>query len=174
MKKLSLFTLIAVLFLGMNVYAMTESELKDKLTQTITVGSDKYSLSDGDKVLVERYLNENEVSSADADYINERINTVISIIQGQGNANFKNYPTSVKNQLKALVTEVSGNTSVKATVTNGSVIVYNGDGSTFAEITGLVKQTGSETSKTAIIAGISILIVAVGACLVIKQVKTSE
>ena len=174
MKKLGLFVLIAVLFLGFtNVYAKTEKELQDMLTQTITVGKGKYALSDGDKVLVERYFNQNEVSEADCDYIAERVNQAISIIQGEGHVDFKNLSKTAKDKLKALVAEISANTSVKATVTKNSVIVYNSD-DTHVEVTHLVKQTGSETSKIAIIASISVLIVAVGTCLVIKQVKTSE
>ena len=172
MKKLSILVLImAVFFSFTGVKAKTEEELKEILTQTITVGGSKYSLAD--KVLVERYLDQNDVSSADADYIAERVNTAKTIIQGQGNVDFKNYPQNVKDQLKALVAEISENTSVRATLTKDGLTVYNQDNTTVV-VTKLVKQTGSETSKTAIIAGLSILIVAVGTCLVIKQVKTSE
>lgn len=176
MKKLGIFALIAGLFLfsAIGVNAKTEAELKEILTQTITVGGSKYSLSDGDKVLVERYLNENEVSSAHADFIAERVETAKGIIQGQGNVDFKNYPESVKQQLKELVNQISEGTTVNATLTRDALVIYNSDNSVFAEVTKLVKQTGTETSKMAIIAGVSILIVAVGTCLVVKQVKTSE
>ncbi len=176
MKKLSIFALIASLFVfgTFTVNAKTEDELKEILTQTITVGKEKYALSDGDKVLVERYLNEFDVSSEHADIIAEKVEAAINIIKGQGNVNFKSYPESVKQDLKTLVGEISSSTSVKATLTKDALIVYGEGNNVFAEVTKLVKQTGVETSRIAVIAGISILIVAVGTCLVIKQVKTSE
>ena len=174
MKKLGLFVLLMVVFFSFTgVNAKTEEELKNILNQTIKVGKSEYSLSADEKVLVERYLEQNEVSSADADYIAARIDKAIEIIKKEGHADFKKFSKSSKDKLKALVAEISENTSVKATVTKNSLIVYNQDG-TKVEVTKLVKQTGSETSKIAMIAGLSILIVAVGTCLVVNQVKTGE
>ena len=172
MKRLCLFTLVGLLLFTFNVNAMTEAKLKEKLSQTIKVGKNYYSISDDHKVLLERYLDENEVSSAHADYIGERVDKAIEIIQKQGHVDFAKYPQSVKNDLKALVEEISANTSVKATLTKDALIIINTDG-TEVPITTLVKRTGGD-NRTLIIAGISFIIVAVGTCLIIKQVKTSE
>ncbi len=174
MRKFSLLLIIMVVFFSFTgVKAKTEEELKKILTQSIKVGKATFALSDDEKVLVERYLEQNEVSSEDADFIAVRVDKAISIIKAEGHVEFKNFSQSSKDKLKALVSEISENTSVKATVTKNSLIVYNQDG-TKVEVTKLVKQTGSETSKIAMLAGLSILIVAVGTCLVIKQVKTGE
>ena len=78
---------------------------------------------------------------------------------------------NAKDRLKALVADVSDHTSVKATVTEGSLVVLDANGDTFFEVDHLVKQTGSSTTLTAMVAGVSVLIVAAGACLVVKQVK---
>ncbi len=173
MKKLGMLLAI-VLFMGITqVYAMSEAELKDKLFQTIEIGNDKYGLSEDHKVLVERYLDQNEVSSEHADFIAKRIDKAIEIIKSQKSAEFKKYSKKAKEDLKALVVEISENTSVKATVTKNSVIVYNTDG-TKVEVTGLVKKTGMTNSNVLMIVGISFIIVAVGTGLIIKQVKTSE
>ncbi len=176
MKKLSLVALIVSLFLVglVNVNAISEKDLQAKFEETLTLNGDKYGLSSGDITLVERYLSKYEVSSSDADYIAERIDKAKSIIEADGHAKFANFSDSTKRQLKTLVDEISDHTSVKATTTKSSVIVYNADGSTFAEVTELVRQTGMENSNTAAIAGISLLIVAAGACLVIRQVITSK
>ena len=72
-----------------------------------------------------------------------------------------------------MVEDISKNTDVKASLTKEGLTVKNTDGSDVV-VTELVKQTGYETSKTAIIVAISFIIVAVGTGLVIKQVKTSE
>ena len=172
MKKLGYLFIAALFFVGLvKVDAMSESELKDALTQTITINGDKVSVDDATKTAIERYLNQYDVSESDADYINERINTAISILKSEGQIDFKKLSTNAKNQLKDLVTQISEHTSVKATVTNGSVVILDADGDTFYEVDHLVKQTGSNTTLTAMVAGVSVLIVAAGACLVVKQVK---
>ena len=177
MKKFGITMLmIAVVMFGVvNVKALNEAGLKEKLFQEVKVGKGTYTLSDAQKVIVERYLDQNEISDADCTLIWEKVEAALNIIKGQGNVNFTKYPQNIKDQLKALVDEISRGTNnrVKATLTKDGLTVLNSDG-TKVVIDGPVKQTGSETSRTAIIAGISILIVAVGTCLVIKQVKTSK
>lgn len=176
MKKLNiLFAMVIGLFLvgTVTVNALTEADIKDKLFQTITVGGEEFKLSSGERKIVEDYLDQNEISDAHAAIICEKIDAAINIIKGQGNVNFKNYPQNIKNDLKALVDDISNSTSVKASLTKEGLIVKNSDGSTVV-ITSLVKQTGYETNKTALIIGLSFIIVAVGTGLVIKQVKTSE
>jgi len=177
MKKFGMTILmIAVVMFGVvNVKALNEAGLKEKLFQEVKVGKGTYTLSDAQKVIVERYLNQNEISDADCALIWEKVEAALGIIKGQGNVNFTKYPQNVKDQLKALVNQITTGTNnrIKATLTKDGLTVQNSDG-TKVLVDGPVKQTGSETSRTAIIAGISILIVAVGTCLVIKQVKTSE
>lgn len=175
MKKLGIIALIVGLFVvgTVSVKALNEAGLKEKIFQTIEVGGEKYSLSNADKKIVETYLEQNEISDTDATFIGEKIDKAIEIIKGQKSVEFTKYPQSVKDELKGLVTEISTSTKVKATLTKEGLTVKNADG-TETVITALVKQTGYETSKTAIIVAISFLIVAVGTGLVIKQVKTSE
>ena len=172
MKKLGVLLFAALLFVGVvRVNAATEEELKDALTQTIEINGTKVSVDDATKVAIERYLNQYEVSASDADYIINKINTAISILKSEGQTEFSKLSNSAKNRLKALVVEISDNTSVKATVTNGSVVILDPKGGTFYEVDQLVKQTGSSVTLTAVLAGVSVLIVAAGACLVVKQVK---
>ena len=176
MKKIGLliFIMVSTLAIGIvNVKALNAAGLKEKLFRTVKVGGHNYTLSDEQKVIVERYLNQNSISDHDATIIGEKVDAAINIIKGQGNTNFTSYPQSVKDDLKALVADISRDTDVKATLTKDGLTVKNFDGSTVL-IDGPVKQTGYESSKTAIIIGISFLIVAVGTCLVIKQVKTSK
>ena len=175
MKRLGIIALVVGLFaIGtFGVKALNEAGLKEKLFQTIEVGGVKYSLSNADKKIVETYLEQNEISDEDATFIGEQIDKAIAIIKGQKNVEFTKYPQNVKDELKDLVTEISTKTKVKATLTKEGLTVKNADGSETV-ITALVKQTGYESNKTAIIVAISFLIVAVGTGLVIKQVKTSE
>ena len=172
MKKLSYLLFGALLFaFVLKVDALSEEKLKEALTQTIEINGTKVSVDASTKTYIERYLNQYEVSEAHADYINERINTAISILKSEGQTDFKKLSASAKTKLKNLVKEISDNTSVKATVTNGSLVVYGTNGETFFEVTKLVKQTGSSVTTTAFIASVSLLIVAAGTVLIVKQVK---
>ncbi len=172
MKKLSYLLLAVFLFVGvLKVDALSEEKLKEALTQTIDINGSKWSVDSSTKVAIERYLNQYDVSEAHADYINERINTAISIIKSEGQTDFSKLSASAKQRLRDLVVEISDHTSVKATVTNGSVVVLTPNGETFYEVDHLVKQTGSSMTTTAIVTAVSFVIVAAGACLVVKQVK---
>lgn len=172
MKKLGYLLLVVLLFVGvLRVDALTEDQLKDALTQTIDIKGTKVSVDAATKTAIERYLNQYDVSTTDADYINGKINTAISILKSEGQTDFTKLSASAKSQLKGLVEDISANTSVKATVTNGTVVVYDGSGNVFFEVTKLVKQTGSEMTTTAMMAAISFLVVAAGACLIVKQVR---
>ena len=172
MKKLGILLFAVLLFVGVvRVNAASEDELKEALTQTFEINGTKVQVDDATKTAIERYLNQYEVSSAHADYIIDKVNTAISILKSEGQTDFSKLSSSAKSRLKALVVDISNNTSVKATVTNGTVVILDENGETFYEVDDLVKQTGSTVTLTAVMAGISVLIVAAGACLVVKQVK---
>jgi len=175
MKKILSVTLIAIcLFVGVkSVSAVSEADLKTKLTQTITVNGEKYSVANDIKVLAERYLNQYEVSDKDCKYISDKIDEAIKIIQAAKTVKASEMSKSTKNQLKALVADVSSNTSVKATVTKNALVIYDKDNKVFAEVTELVKQTGSETNTIAIVASVAALITVVGAYLVVRKVKSN-
>ncbi len=174
MKKLMALVLAGIFFfVGVNsVSAMSESDLKAKFEETLTLNGEKYGLSSGVIRLVERYLNEYDVSEADADYIAERIDKAKSIIEKDGHPVFNDFSESNKKALKTLVDEIALHTTVDATCTKKSVIVKDADGDVFAEVTELVKQTGTETSKLALMSSISLIIVLAGTALVIKQARS--
>ena len=108
------------------------------------------------------------------EYIADRVNEAVDIIKASGKSSTKDLSAATKTQLKGLVEKVSANTSVKATVQGNNVVVYKPDGGVFASIDKPIKQTGSESSIVALIASVSFLITVAGACLVVKQVKTSK
>lgn len=179
MKKLSMIALMAVLFLvgATNTNALTESELKAKLSQTITVDGKEVKLSNDNLVLIDRYLKENEISSEDADYIASRVDEAIEIIKENKITDLSNINGSAKSELKSLVTAVSKNTDVKATITDGKITVYNTDGKVFTTVSAttsnntIIKQTGANVS---LIVTISAVVIAAGAYVVVRQVKYSK
>ena len=127
---------IAMLLVGtLNVNAMSKDELKAKLTKAYTINGATFQATSDQKVEIERYLSQNDVSESDADYIASKIDEAIAIIE-RGNANsFEKLTKAEKNEIKALLTEVSNNTSVKVTAVKNGVKVYNLDGTVFTVVT---------------------------------------
>ena len=127
---------VAMLLVGtLNVNAMSKDELKAKLTKAYTINGATVQATSDQKVEIERYLSQNDVSESDADYIASKIDEAIAIIE-RGNANsFEKLTKAEKNEIKALLTEVSNNTSVKVTAVKNGVKVYNLDGTVFTVVT---------------------------------------
>ncbi len=193
MKKFFLAILVACgFFVPATANAMTSNELLAKLTADYQINGYNYHLTDGAKVLAERYLNQNPVSSTDADYIAGKIDEAVAAMRNSGVSDFSDLsklPASLKATLKQLVQDIAANTSVKATITNGSIIIYNADGSEFAELSGfeikdnsvknnsgstsgisnsVVKNTGANVD---IVAASALLITALGSAFVVKNIK---
>ena len=178
MKKLFMISLVmfGLVFGIKSVNAMTEEELITKMTKAYTINGSEYKMDDADIVLLKRYLKEYDLSSADADYISSKVDAAISIVKKSGKTNFKDFSKQTKEDLKKLVEDVSANTSVKASVTSGSVVVYTPEGTkTFAEVTKLVKQTGTSISiSNIVIAGISLIVVLAGSVIITKELKAGK
>lgn len=188
--------MLAVFFVPATANAMTSNELLAKLTADYQINGYTYHLTDGAKVLAERYLNQNPVSSTDADYIAGKIDEAVAAMRNSGVSDFSDLsklPASLKATLKQLVQDIAANTSVKVTVINGRVIIYNADGSVFAELSGfevennsgnnsgsssssnksginnsVVKNTGANVD---IVAASALLITALGSAFVVKNIK---
>ena len=172
MRKIFTILLVFTLFLT-GASAMSESDLLAKLTASYDINGFTFQLSGGDKALAKRYLDENEVSSKDADYIAGKIDEAISLMRKSGAKDFSDFsklPSSLKSSLKKLVQDVASNTSVKATVTKGKVVIYNADGTVFAEMSKLVKNTGSEFE---IIPLVALFVSIIGIVVVYKNVKAN-
>ena len=173
MKKIiTLLLFVSCFIIGINnTYAMTEKELEEKLIKSYKVNGENYSISNDIKVLAKRYLDQYEVSSKDADYIAARIDEAVKIIQESGKTNFKDFSKETKEKLKALVEKVSANTSIKATVTRNSIVVYTPNGEKFAEVDKIVKQTGNFDITNFVIISISLFIILAGLFFIKKENK---
>lgn len=177
MKKMLIVSLIAgLLFSASNVSAMTEAELKAKLTQEYTINGEKFSISSDMKVMLDKYLEENEISSSDADYIASKWDDAIAILKSEGvaaTADADKLSSKAKSRLTALVRDVDANTSVNIVMENGVPVVKNADGTTFAKISEPVKRTGKEVDAVRVLASVAFVVTAVGAVMVVRQVKNN-
>jgi len=166
MKKLFLMVIGVVALLSTNVDAMTEKELQQKLTKEYTINGVSFKLDSSYVSQVERYLNENEVSSKDADYISKKVDEVVKVIESGNAKDIKSLSKSEKDKLKNIASEISSNTDVNVTVAKGGeVTVYNTDGTVFTKVSEPIKYTDN---NTLIISLTTVAILASGVVLIKK------
>lgn len=122
MKKV-LFLFVAVLLTTVSVNAMSKDELKDKLTKSYTINGVTYKLEAGNANMVKTYLEQNEVSEADCDYIASQVDKAVEIVKNANVTDLSKLSTSSKNELKALVNNVGANTKVPVSIKNGKLFV---------------------------------------------------
>mgnify|MGYP004662737527 FL=1 len=118
-----LFLFVAVLLTTVNVNAMSKSELETKLTKSYTVNGTTFKLSTGDANKVKSYLEQNEISETDCDYIAAQLDKAIEIVKNSGVKDLSKLSTSSKNEIKALVNNVGANTAVPVSIKNGNLFV---------------------------------------------------
>ena len=146
MKKLFLMVIGVVLLVSTNVNAMTEKELQQKLTKEYTINGVTFKLDNSYVSQLERYLNENEVSSKDADYISGKLDEAVKVIEAGNAKDIKSLSKSEKDKLKNIASAISSNTDVKVTVAKGGeVTVYNTDGTVFTKVSEPIKYTDNNT-----------------------------
>ena len=157
MKKGFLVALVITLMMSItNVSAMTKDELKTKLTKEYTINGATFKASASDIAQIERYLEQNNISEADADKISAKVDEAVSIIEAGNATKLEELTTTEKDKLVAL-SDISNTTSVKVTVNKGVITVYNVDGTEFTKITDMIKQTGANYTIVIIAGVISIL-----------------
>ena len=167
MKKLFLMVIGVVALLSTNVNAMTEKELQEKLTKEYTINGVSFKLDSSNVAQVERYLNENEVSAKDADYISSKIDEAVKIIEAGNAKDIKSLSKTETDKLKNIASEISSNTDVKVTVAKGGeVTVYNTDGTVFTKVSEPIKYTND---NNALIISLSTVALLVGGVVLVKK-----
>ena len=174
MKK---FLVLLVLFIVgvVNVRAITESELLEKLTKSYTINGATFQATDEQKVLIERYLNQYEVSSAHADYIVGKLEEVLNVLKDSGEKSFYDLSNGDKQRIISLVADVAVNTSVDCAIVDGKLVVYVPDsnrGEVFYESPVNPVKTGkiTQTNRTLIMAGFGLFAV-IGMAFALRRVR---
>jgi hypothetical protein len=148
MKKIIkniLFIVVAVILFGFNnVSAMSESELESKLTKAYVINGTTFQVDSSQKIQIERYLKQNEISSSDADKIAAKVDEAVKVIEASNAKSISALDKNTKNKLISIANDVSNTTSVKISVSDGAISVYNTDGTLFTKIEdSVVKQTNN-------------------------------
>lgn len=161
MKKFALIAVLSIMLFGnmTSARAITKNELKTKMTSSYTINGSTFKLADDKSVLVERYLQQNNLSEAELNYISTKVDEVLAILRTSNATSIETLSWPTKEKLLALVTDVSNNTRVQATVLSGARIsIKNLDGTDFAIVgkNDIVKQT-NDTSIIACASALSLL-----------------
>lgn len=169
-KKISLALLLAAgLVVSAPVHAMTESELKAKMTQEYTVNGRTEKVDNSVVTQIERYFDKYEVSSEDCDYIAGKIDEAVELIKKGKATEWRELTSSEKEALITIVNDISSKTSVKASLSkSGELTIYEEDGKTvFTKLSNLIKNTDGSMSIV-LVAGAAISLV--GLLLITKKV----
>lgn len=124
MKKLLLVIALVLAFGVTKTYAITESELFTKLTQEYEVNGVTFKANDSQKTQIERYLDQYEISSGDADYIVSKLEETFGVLRNSGKTSFYDLSSSDKQTIVAIVADVSANTSLDCAIVDGELVVY--------------------------------------------------
>jgi len=142
MKRIICAVLLAVSVLGLtSVNAMTKEELKAKLTSTYEVNGVKFKATDSQIVQIERYINTNNISDYDAEFISKKIDEAVAIVEKGNATSLSELTGKEKEALISLVNDITTQTDIKLTVEDGVINVYNLDGTLFTKIDSIVKYT---------------------------------
>lgn len=170
MKKFLVFVALFVFGLT-SVSAMTESELKAKLSEEQVINGATFKASDEEKNLIDMYLSQFDITSTDADKIVDAMTYVFNVLKNSGKQRFQDLSSAQKQdittKIRSLSQEVS---SINVDVVNGKFVVYNpNDGSTFyqSKVTPI-----ATTNRSVILAGLGLISV-VGLALAFKKVKNA-
>ena len=173
MRKVLVF--LFTLFVGVaSVSAMSESKLIEKLSKEIKVNGATYKISDSQKTALEQYLNQYDISEADADVIAQKFDAAFEILKNSGKQKFYDMTKAQKQQVKDLAVEVANSTSVKVAIVKNNLVVYKpGTTDIFYEtpinpVNGDIVQTNR--GLTVAIAGI---ISAIGIVIALLKVKAN-
>lgn len=171
MKKIMIVVtmVLSILLWTTNVFAASESDLRKILTDSITINNKKYVVKNNVKVLIDKYLHENSLTSEDINYIYDAVKTARDIVEDQSGDTYATLSKKAKDELKQLVDNISLHTNVDATAKEGKLIIYNDDDTVFAIITDPIKQTGESTNIIYIAYVVSIAIILVGAGLLVRK-----
>ena len=153
MKKIFLAIIATVLFISAtSVDAMTKDELKNKLTASYTVNGATIKVNGSQAALIERYLQQNNISSSDADYIAQKHDEALAVMEAGNARSLSELTKSEKNRIIAIINDVSNKTAVKIRISKGNVLtIYNTDGSVFTVISNVIKYT--DNSGIFVVAG---------------------
>ena len=147
MKKTLLISILVAIILmacATVVNATTTSTLADEIYSK----GKKYGVTSADKVKIERYLSENEVSDEDANQIISKVDEAVAVMEKAGVVKYGDLTQSQRDELKTIAKEAADIIDVKLVYKSGSVEIYDNQGKlieTVASNNGKLAYTGNDS-----------------------------
>ena len=126
------------------VNATTSSTLADEIYSK----GKKYGVTSADKVKIERYLSENEVSDEEANQIISKVDEAVAVMEKAGVVKYGDLTQSQRDELKTIAKEAADIIDVKLVYKSGSVEIYDNQGKlieTVASNNGKLAYTGNDS-----------------------------
>lgn len=124
-KTIVLITLIIMMILSCTLVKATTS---DNLADTLYNMGEKYGMTKEDKVRVERYVNEHEISDSDCNAIVAKAQEAVEIMERAGTTDFRKLSKEQQNKIKSIMVEAGQIINVKVVFKNYSIYLYDEDG----------------------------------------------
>ena len=133
------------------------------------IGS-KYGMTENEKVKIQRYLQENQLSDQDCDRILALAKEADQIMIDHNTTDYKSLPSDVKAQLRSLAVQAADIAGVELEFTSDGINIYK-DGKLIESITessvGRLAYTGKNVNSILIIS--TLAIVALGTIFVVRS-----
>ena len=135
MKKIGLLAILLVaLFTSVNAKAITKDELKASLSKGYDVNGEIAYLPAKYLATAEQYIDNNDLSQNDMNYINNKISEAVWVFRAAGQTKLHSLSQTDLKKISNLFKDINNNTSVKVVFdSNGTpTAIRNLDGTYFA------------------------------------------
>ena len=159
-KLLTSVLLIVMLVMVVAPFVNASSEtLADDLYAKLSA----YGMTSADKVKVERYLADNEVTDEQASAILAKADEAIAIMDAEGTKDVRELSADAKAKIKAIAQETASTIGLTLVFTSGTVEVYK-DGELIDTVTlsnsGKLAYTGNNINVLLVVASVAVIALA--------------
>ena len=161
MKKLLTSVLLIVMLVM--VVAPFVNASSETLADDLYAKLSAYGMTSADKVKVERYLADNEVTDEQASAILAKADEAIAIMDAEGTKDVRELSADAKAKIKAIAQEAASTIGLTLVFTSGTVEVYK-DGELIDTVTlsnsGKLAYTGNNMNVLLVVASVAVIALA--------------
>ena len=161
MKKLLTSVLLIVMLVM--VVAPFVNASSETLADDLYAKLSAYGMTSADKVKVERYLADNEVTDEQASAILAKADEAIAIMDAEGTKDVRELSADAKAKIKAIAQETASTIGLTLVFTSGTVEVYK-DGELIDTVTlsnsGKLAYTGNNINVLLVVASVAVIALA--------------
>lgn len=162
MRKL-LTSVLLIVMLVMVVAPFVNAATSDTLADDLYAKLSAYGMTSADKVKVERYLADNEVTDEQASAILAKADEAIAIMDAEGTKDVRELSADAKAKIKAIAQETASTIGLTLVFTSGTVEVYK-DGELIDTVTlsnsGKLAYTGNNINVLLVVASVAVIALA--------------